>query len=294
MKARAGERQDLMVDTPDLPDQVAELESRARRIETRYRDGRMVWRCWGEGAPVVMLHGGSGSWTHWLRNIMSVVRSGRTAWVPDLPGFGDSDPMGDDADQIVAPLLHGLEELDGRSHQIVAFSFGALVAVLLAADYPARVSSLLLVGAPVVPLPHRAGIAWRSWRDLGDTSEREIAHRENLRALMLDRPESVDVTAVRIQRLNAERDRMGGRKLVTTDAFARALARVECDFAAVYGARDVLFRQQWSRVNEALSRNPHFRSMHLVDNAGHWVQFEMPEQFDHLLIEWLSGRELRP
>jgi pimeloyl-ACP methyl ester carboxylesterase len=87
---------------------------------------------------------------------------------------------------------------------------------------------------------------------------------------------------------------MQGRKLVTTDAFARALERVECRFAAIYGSRDVLFRQQWARVNEALSRNPHFESMHLVDDAGHWVQFEMPGQFDQLLIEWLLRRPPSP
>jgi pimeloyl-ACP methyl ester carboxylesterase len=295
MEARAADRQDLMGDTTDLPDQAADLESRALKRETRYQDARMVWRCWGQGEPVVMLHGGSGSWMHWLRNIMAVVSSGRMACVPDLPGFGDSDLMGDDADQIVAPLVHGLEELlEGRSCQIVAFSFGALVAVHLAAEHPDRVSSLLLVGAPAVPLPPRAGIRWRSWRDLADPGERELAHRENLLALMLDRPDAADLTAVRIQSLNAERDRMRGRKLVTTGAFARALVRVQCRVAAIYGSRDVLFRQQWPRINEALSMNPHFESMHLVDDAGHWVQFEMPGPFDQRLVDWLSGRPPSP
>ncbi|MDB5843914.1 MAG: hydrolase-like protein, partial [Polaromonas sp.] len=50
----------------------------------------MVWRCWGEGAPVVLLHGGSGSWTHWIRNIPTLVACSRQVWAPDLPGFADS------------------------------------------------------------------------------------------------------------------------------------------------------------------------------------------------------------
>lgn len=69
---------------------VARLERAARRHDVPCGDGVMVWRSWGEGLPVVLLHGGSGSWTHWVRNITALVGAGRRAWIPDLPGFGDS------------------------------------------------------------------------------------------------------------------------------------------------------------------------------------------------------------
>src|SRR5579872_798715 len=48
---------------------VAELDARATTVATPCGSGRMVWRCWGEGTPLVLLHGGYGSWTHWIRNI---------------------------------------------------------------------------------------------------------------------------------------------------------------------------------------------------------------------------------
>ncbi len=49
----------------------------------------MVWRVWGEGEPLVLFHGGSGSWTHWIRNIAELSRH-YELWVADIPGLGDS------------------------------------------------------------------------------------------------------------------------------------------------------------------------------------------------------------
>ncbi|HEX4114045.1 MAG TPA: hypothetical protein VH020_16050, partial [Stellaceae bacterium] len=52
-----------------VPEPIAALDRVARHRETPCGDGTMVWREWGEGVPVVLLHGGYGSWQHWLRNI---------------------------------------------------------------------------------------------------------------------------------------------------------------------------------------------------------------------------------
>src|SRR3546814_1155899 len=50
------------------------LCSQAEVRTTPCGDGQMVWRLWGEGPPLVLLHGGSGSWTHWFRNIPALAR----------------------------------------------------------------------------------------------------------------------------------------------------------------------------------------------------------------------------
>ena len=130
----------------DLPPAARALLQQATRRETPCGDGVMAWHLWGTGEPVVMLHGGSGNWTHWVRNIPAVLAAGYMAVVPDLPGFGDSatPPGGGDADAAVAPVALGLQTLLGaRTCTLAAFSFGSLVAALLAAEQPGRVSSLL-------------------------------------------------------------------------------------------------------------------------------------------------------
>src|SRR5713101_4198486 len=68
---------------------VAGIAAEADRIETPCGDGTMVWRCWGGGPPLVLLHGGYGSWMHWIRNVPPLSRQFRVI-APDLPGLGES------------------------------------------------------------------------------------------------------------------------------------------------------------------------------------------------------------
>jgi len=247
----------------------------------------MVWHTWGEGEPVLMLHGGSGSWTHWLRNIPAIVEAGRKAVVPDLPGFGESahPPGGGDADAVVAPLLEGLDALMGeRPVDLVAFSFGALVAALLATQHPQRVSRLVLVGAPVVPLQRGRGAELKPWSRSSSPQERAKVHRHNLAALMLHRAEAIDELALALHAANVPRDRMRRRQLVTTSAMQEAIARFSCPFSAIYGAEDVLLRDTWPQVKAALHANPNFRGMTVIEQAGHWVQYEDAVRFDAAML----------
>ena len=274
--------------SPALPDPAA-LLALADTCRTPCGDGSMVWHLWGRGRALVLLHGGSGSWTHWLRNIEPLAGAGRRLLVPDLPGFGDSaSPPGDDADALVDPLLQGLQTLVGTEPvDVVAFSFGSLVATLAAAQHPARFARLVLVGAPVkalVPPPFRL----RPWLDVQDAAQRRAIHRHNLGALMLAQPASISELAIDLHAANLVRDRLRGRKLVRTDAMARALEQVRCPLAAIYGRADALYRGCWPQVEAQLRALPALRSLSFIEGAGHWVQYEAPEAFDALVLDALA------
>ena len=262
-----------------LPAQARALLGSAQRRETRCGSGTIAWQLWGAGPPVVLLHGGSGSWAHWLRNIPALVEAGHLVCVPDLPGFGASarPPGGDDADAVVEPLIAGLRELlPASAFDLVGFSFGSLVAALLAAQGAAQVRRLVLLGAPVLPLGTSRGVALRSWRHLPTQELQDEAHRQNLAAIMLHRPASIDHTALAIHAANVPNDRMPRRKLVTTDAMARALDQVTCPIWALYGREDAVLRHTWSQVEAAWRRVPQLRELTTVPDSGHWVQFEEP------------------
>jgi pimeloyl-ACP methyl ester carboxylesterase len=59
--------------------------------------GQMTWHVWDDGTnkPILLLfHGGSGSWIHWIRNVLPLSRH-FAVYAADLPGLGDSDPPDD-------------------------------------------------------------------------------------------------------------------------------------------------------------------------------------------------------
>jgi pimeloyl-ACP methyl ester carboxylesterase len=275
----------------DLPAPALDILSRAQCLTTPCGDGDIVWHAWGSGTPLVLLHGGSGSWTHWIRNVEALAAAGRRVLVPDLPGFGDSarPPGGQDADAIVQPLADGLRQLAGDAAcDVVGFSFGGLTGALMAAERPERVRRLVLVGAPGLGLRSNR-LPLTSWRLAPDPTAVDAAHRSNLATLMLFRPEAVDDLAAALQAANVPRDRMHRRKLALTDILVRSLPGITCRIDAIYGDKDALYIDKLPELAALLQAGPTFGELVLVPDAGHWVQYEAAQRFNREL-----GRLLGP
>ncbi|WP_457280123.1 alpha/beta fold hydrolase [Polaromonas sp. P5_D5] len=282
----------------ELPSEALAMLRTASRFETPCGDGTMVWHTWGQAtrrpglAPLVLLHGGSGSWMHWLRNIPALAASGRWVLVPDLPGFGDSAaPLrGTDADVLPEPVEQGLALLAGEAAcDLVGFSFGGMVAGFVAERFPARAARVVLVGAPGLGVAPEKAIRLRAWRHITDAGQRDEIHRHNLAALMLYRADAINELALRLHIANVLRDRMKGRSLARTGALAQSLARLRCPVWAIYGEEDALYRGKLDGLRAALERAADFRGLALVEGAGHWLQFERAEAFDKALLTTLEA-----
>ena len=278
----------------DLPPEALRVLALARRHATPCGDGELVWHAWGreDAEPLVLLHGGSGSWTHWIRNVEALAAAGRRVVVPDLPGFGDSarPPGGQDADFVAPAVADGLLRLLGDvAVDVVGFSFGGLTGALLAAAHPQRVQHLVLVGAPGLGLRSKR-LVLRSWRQEAEASERLAAHRSNLATLMLHREEAIDDLAVALQAANVPRDRMHRRKLALTDILLQKLPEIRCPVDAIYGEKDALYVETLQQIEPLLKKAPRFGELAFVQGAGHWVQYESPEPFHAELLRLLQRR----
>jgi len=258
----------------------------------------MAWRVWGKGAPVVLLHGAFGDWSHWVRTIAPLAR-GRRVVVPDMPGFGESDPPADDhlPTSIPEALVAGLGDLlDAPAFDLVGFSFGSVMAAALAARVAedARGPSLrrLVLVAPAglgLVLPPVAGL-----RSLGpDMSPSEIAalHRHNLARVMFASAESIDDDALAIQMRNVARARVRGRRYSQSDLVVRAMTRIRArSLDAIWGEGDALALRAPGYEAAVAALSPAIRTQRIA-SAGHWVQYEAAAAFNAALLRILDETE---
>jgi len=275
-----------MIDSQPTPaDFIAALDRACARRTTPNGAGEVVWRIWGTGAPLVLLHGGTGSWMHWMRNIEELARD-FTLLVPDLPGSGESSspqpPIS--ADGIAATLSHGLTTLIGARTRfaMAGFSMGGLIAGYLARHAGTDARCLVLVGATGTGAP-RGPMQLRSWRRLASDAEKIATHRHNLGILMIHDPAKVDALAVHMQKINAERSRIRGKHVSHTGTLAEALADFTGQLAGIWGEHDATAVPYLAERKEKLRQLQPQASFDVFAGAGHWVQYEEPARFNQRL-----------
>ena len=266
-----------------------DLDRAARHWQTPCGDGTMVWRGWGSGPVVLLMHGGAGSWRHWARNI-GVLSREFTVIVPDLPGLGDSAnaPEPVDADSITAIVSAGLATVIGTEApvHIAAFSFGGVIAGVLAARLGDRLRSLTLSGSGGFGPPNRgvAGVRVR-----GTTGEERLAaHRENLLRIMLAHPENVDALAMQIQDENAHLARLNSGAMWMSRAAADAMPLVRGHVHGVWGELEMENREMLDVRIELLRAVRPDAEMIVFPNVGHWAFYEAAEEFNATFLRILK------
>ncbi|MBT5267596.1 MAG: alpha/beta fold hydrolase [Rhodospirillaceae bacterium] len=275
-----------------------DVSGRARRIETPCDDGSMVWRVWGEGEPLVLLHGGFGSWMHWCRNVLPLSQHYQVI-AADIPGLGESDlpDPPHDADRLAGIISNGLSEIVGKTGRchIVGFSFGSMLGSVVASGLEDRLSSLTLVGVAGMGPRERGPTAGmvRVHPEM-DADEHDRAIRTNLEILMLADPANVDDLAMHIQSDNTKRSRIRSRPLSLSDRTLVELERVWGPVGAIWGGHD---RTCWGvieeRKQEIMDAAPS-ADIRVLDGVGHWVQYEDAEGFNAELLDLLADARGRP
>lgn len=289
----------MTMSTQDLrPDvQVASIAATGRVRETPCGSGRMTWHDFGAGPPLVLLHGGMGSWMHWIRNIPPLGARHRLL-VPDIPGHLDSAvPDGPYAPGNVAAVLSdGLRVLIGTAEPycLAGFSFGSVIAGHLAQRDGARVARLILVSPSGLGLPRGATGEVRKWRHLADPAERLAAHRNNLQASMISDPAHVDALAVYIHAHSTERAKPVSAPISLGDTMRSCLPQVVAPIAAIWGAQDPAAAPYMSERRDFFHAIQPDAPLVVIAEASHWVQYEAAERFNAVLADLCAGGAGRP
>ena len=277
---------------PGVAEPVPALADAASVLHTPCGDGHMVWRRWGSGPPLVLLHGGTGSWRHWAGNIAELARHYQV-FAPDAPGLGDSDMMHEPVspETVSAIVANGLAQLlpAGARFDIMGFSFGAMVATHVAALHGARARSLTVVGPaalgfirPAVPLEKvrsKTGAA------------RYEANRTNLGLFMYADPSRITEEAVAIQDWNTVHARFKSKGFAGSTSLRDAAGRATARLTAVWGDADVTASPSIAARVAVLRTTRPDAQLRVIQGAGHWVAYEAAAEFNALALAVL--REAR-
>lgn len=286
--------------------EISRVETQSNHIQQTFAWGKVIWHVWdtsnlksdatpsgvadahsgetnqSKPRPIVLLHGGSGSWTHWVRNVEHFAQK-RPVWALDIPGFGDSDlpPGVSDADGLVPYLAEILTQtFNDEPVDVMGFSFGGMTAGLMAAQYPKIIRQLILVGAPGLGLFGKE-LPMRGMAAHMDQAEIRNVHRHNLNAMMFAHAESVNDEVIDLQQANVARDRLRRRRIARTDVLVKAQTHWSCPVHGVWGELDALYANTLQQVPSVLTNLETFT---VVPDAGHWLMYERPAEF-HAVVD---------
>jgi pimeloyl-ACP methyl ester carboxylesterase len=267
------------------------IAAEAERFETPCGDGAMVWRAWGSGSPLVLLHGGYGSWMHWIRNVLPLSREFRVI-APDLPGLGESatPPEPWTAEGLAAIIVAGLDSVvpGGERLHLAGFSFGGVIGGSVAAQLGHRARGFTVVGSNGLGLERSPTPLRRVPPDAGE--EEEFAtHRYNLNQLMIADPDKIDELALYLQKTNHAHARMRSRRFSRSGALIAALPRITARLDGIWGECDATAYPHLDQRAQILRGVQPSARFAVVPGAGHWVQFEAADQFNRLIAEFAGG-----
>lgn len=241
----------------------------------------------GEGSAVLLLHAGIADRHMWDEHLEPLAAAGHRVVAVDLPGFGDAVP-GSGAVAHWDDVLETMEALEIGGASLVGNSFGAAVALRVAAVAPQRIRSLALFSTVSVPEPDPSPELSRAWEAEEEALERndfEGAVRAVVSAWV--RPQASDGVRERIAamqgrnyRLHAEEDSEWAPDPLEEDP--AMLSAIRCPVLIAAGEDDLPdFRRAVADLAAKLSRV----TTAVIPACGHLSPLEAPQEFRRLVIE---------
>jgi pimeloyl-ACP methyl ester carboxylesterase len=270
------------------------IEKNCNKVFIKSKDSKVCWRSWGKGKPLILLHGGYGSWAHWIKQAIPFSKN-YNVLIPDMPGFGESEDLTlpHTPEKISANIAETLLKLISPEETpiICGFSFGGLIAGHLSYNLIERglnPEKLILVG------PGGLGAKRGEMRNMiarhSKMSEEEIyqAHKTNLEILMMHDATKVDDWSIHIQKQNTDAHRIKSRPISSTDTLARILEKQDVPLFLLWGEKDAsvgIYLEDRMSILRDINSKVRF---HVEYNLGHWIMYENDVIFNKILNNFIQ------
>lgn len=244
---------------------------------------------------VLLLHAGVADRSMWREHLDWLADAGYRAIAVDLPGFGEA--LLEDGPQ--APwedILATLRELDITRAALVGNSFGAAVALRVAAVAPALVSALVLISTPPLDMDPSPALrsAWETENAALEAGDIDAAVAAVVAAwTQPSAPETLRQRVAAMQRRTFELQPAGGEIQEAPDPLEEhpeLLAEQQIPALAAAGEDDMPdFQQGAQQLAKALP----IVELAVIKGAGHLAPLEAPDAFRRLLLDFLRNRRTR-
>jgi len=252
----------------------------------------------GSGAPLVLLHGFTGSTDSWASHIRAFATRFSTVAI-DLLGHGRSDAPTDPRrygiEHAASDILAVLDRLGITRTAVLGYSMGGRLALFLATVAPERISALVLESAS----PGIREASEREFRAAQDITLAEAIERDGI-AAFVDRWERLTLFASQARLPNAMRAALRAQRLAqSATGLANSLRGMG------QGAQPPLFDRlqflpmptlllvgalntAYCTLGREMSRLIPDARLVIVPDAGHAVHLEQPEAFQRTVLEFLE------
>jgi pimeloyl-ACP methyl ester carboxylesterase len=232
------------------------------------------YRVVGEGDPLILVHGLSGSTRWWVRNIAALAAEYQVHLV-DLPGFGAMRRLRRHfvLAEAASWLAAWMEAVGLKEANLVGHSMGGYVCLRLAAQRPEAVRRLVLVAPAGVP-------AGRSL--FGHLVPLLLAARHMM-------PSFLPVLAYDAIRTGPVALWRVARELLAEDV-REDLQYIDTPALMIWGEKDPLVPPS---VGHLLQSEIAGSQLLVLQNAGHVPMFDRPQEFNAALLAFFSGGLLK-
>jgi pimeloyl-ACP methyl ester carboxylesterase len=235
---------------------------------------RIGYAAYGSGAPVILLHGGIGHSGNWGYQVPALLEAGYRAIVIDSRGHGRStrDARPFTYELMASDVLAVMDALQVEKAGFIGWSDGACIALVLAAENPARAAGVFFFACNMDP----SGTKEIDESDplLGRCISRHAQDYQSLSAT----PEAFDAFC----------EAVGQMQRTQPNYSADDLAKISVPVVIVQSERDEFIKHEHA---EYLARSiPHAA---LIDLPGvsHFAPLQRPQQFNAVMLAFL-GRVL--
>lgn len=271
----------------------------ARDIQTK--DWKIRYYEAGEGHPVILLHGsgpGSTGWTNFSGSIEPLA-AGFHAYAPDMPGWGDSDPVTVDTIDHVEAAVQFLDALGIEKAAFVGNSMGGQTSIRLAAAHPDRVSHLITMGPPVNLAPKLFSPGDGPSEGLkalvaayADPSPEKMLALTEIMCFDKARFATRELARARSQAAQAHPEHLANyvaglpRMPIPVWATPEDLAKITAPSLFIHGRDDRVAHFENSLLLTASVANSR---MVLLNRCGHWAMIEHAAEFNRLVADFVAS-----